>query len=118
MRTIAQFGFSVWMLIGMCLVSVIYAALFAVRGGARRFRVLCALAAGLAFTTLGAVSMGVATAAASGAHVLSRGEPQALPQMIAGVGEAFAGGLMGFGSLTLVALLAAAAFARGVPVRD
>lgn len=118
MRTIAQFGFGVWMQIGICLVSVIYAALFAVRGGARRFRVLGALTAGLVFATAGSVCMGVAAAAASGARGLSASEPGAVAGLVGGLGEAAAGGLMGFASLTLVAVLVAAAFARGVSVRD
>jgi hypothetical protein len=113
-RTIAQFGYGVWMLIAMCLVSVVYAALFAARGGARRFRVLCALAIGLTCATAAALCMGMAAAASGVARMLSRGEPVPLPQLVAGLGEVFATGLMGFASLTLVALLAAAAFVRGV----
>jgi hypothetical protein len=118
MRTIAQFGFGVWMFIGMCLVSVIYAALFAARGGARRFRVLCGLAAGLLFSNAAAFCMGATATAGSVARGLARGQPAPPAQIVTGVGELFAGALMGFASLTLVAILVAVGFARGVAIRD
>ena len=84
MNTIAQFGFGVWMLIAMCLVSVIYAALFAVQGGGRRFRVLCALTLALGSSTLASVCMGLAMSAASAARGLSRGEAKAVTGLITG----------------------------------
>jgi hypothetical protein len=113
MKTIAQFGFSVWMLILICVVSLLYAGVFFVRGGARRLRTLAALTVALCFITLAAMSMGLAIAGRSGAMGLDRGDADALPGMVMGMAESFAGGVMGFGTMTLVALIVGAALWRG-----
>jgi hypothetical protein len=120
LRTIAQFGLAVWMMILMCLVSLVYAAWFARRGGVRRLRVVIALSAGTFFTTLAGVLMGLVAVGRSIIAISEKGVAVPVSGLyrssVTGVAESFAGGVLGFGTLTLIALLVAAAFWRGVPI--
>jgi hypothetical protein len=113
MKTVAQFGFGVWMLLLTCALSLVYAGVFFVRGGSRRLRTLAALTVALCFTTLGSMSMGLAVAGRSAARGLEQGDAGAVPGLVMGVAESFAGGVMGFGTMTLVALIVSAALWRG-----
>jgi hypothetical protein len=123
MKAFAQFGFAVWMLILMCLLSLACAGWFASRGGARRLRVVIAVSTGAFFTTLAATFMGIVTTGRWLAHFA--GSPPNPARMsspspgsvaLTGLSEALAGGVMGFGTLTVVALIVAVALWRGVTV--
>jgi hypothetical protein len=120
LKAMGQFGFPVWMLILMCLLSLGYATWFAWRGGARRLRVVIALSAGLFFTTLAAVLMGLVASGRSLIKMTATGSmpvPDLIRFVVPGVSESFAGGVLGFATLTLVALIVATAFWRGIAVQ-
>jgi hypothetical protein len=113
MRIFAQIGMAVWLQIWMCVVSLVFAGRFAWRGGPRRLRVLVALAVATTFATLGSVCMGLAMVGRSSARMAAAGAANLVPNLLVGTGEAMGGGLLGFATLTLVAILAAIGLARG-----
>jgi hypothetical protein len=109
----AQIGLAVWLQLWMCVVSLVFAGRFAWRSGPRRLQVLIALAGATTVATLASVCMGLATVARSSARLAAAGAADLVPTLLVGTGEAMAGGLLGFATLTLVAILAAIGLARG-----
>jgi hypothetical protein len=108
MKAIAQVGIPVWLLFISSLVTLAYAGLFATRRRVARLWVLGALTIASTFSTVAAVCMGLAMAGRSGAAMLAdEAAGKAIASMVQGVAESFAAGVLGFGTLTLVALLAA-----------
>jgi hypothetical protein len=112
MRILAQFGMAVWLQILMCCVSVIFAGRFAWKGGRERLRVLIALAAASTFATLASVCMGLAMVGRGGARLAATGSSTLVATVFTGAGESMAGGMLGFATLTLTAILAAIGLAR------
>jgi hypothetical protein len=112
MSVLSQIGLAVWLQIIMCAISLIHAARFAWSGGLRRLRVTGALAAATLFATLASVAMGLAMVGRSSAQLAAARSPRLVANLLAGAGEAMAGGLMGFATLTLVAILIAVGIAR------
>jgi hypothetical protein len=117
MGILAQFGLAVWLQILMCGVSLVFAGRFAWRSGPRRLQVLGALVAATTFATIASVCMGLAMAGRSASKMAATGSANLVPSLLAGAGEAMAGGLMGFATLTLVAILVAIGLAREKAVR-
>jgi hypothetical protein len=112
MRILAQFGMAVWLQILMCLVSLVFAGWYAWKGGMGRLRVLAALATASTFATLASVCMGLALVGRGVGKLASTGSANLVSNAFVGAGEAMAGGMMGFATLTLVATLAAIGLAR------
>jgi len=112
MRMFAQFGVAVWLEISMCTVSLLFAGRFAWKGGWRRLQVLVALAAATTFATFASVCMGLAMVGRSSAKMSAATSAHPWPSVLGGAGEAMAGGMMGFATLTLLAILAAIGLAR------
>jgi hypothetical protein len=103
---------AVWLQILMCLVSLVFAGWYAWKGGMRRLRVLAALATAATFATVASVLMGLALVGRGVGKMASTGAADLLSRAAVGAGEAMAGGMMGFATLTLVAILAAIGLAR------
>jgi hypothetical protein len=121
LKALSQVGFTVWFLIASCLGTLLYAGLFAARGGARRLRVLGAMTLGTTYVTIAAVAMGLATVGRGTARMLGtegHNQTKAMSQLIVGMSEACAGGVMGFGTLALVLFITAFAFLRGVDIKS
>jgi hypothetical protein len=119
LKALSQVGFTVWLLIASCLATLLYAGWFAVKGGARRLRVLGAMTLGTTFFTTAAVAMGLAVAGRGAVRALRDGDGgnKFVTHLIVGASEACAGGVMGFGTLALVLFITAFAFLRGVETR-
>lgn len=112
MQILSQLGMAVWLQIAMCAVSLLFAGRFAWRSAPGRLAVVGAVAAASAFATLASVCMGLAMVGRAGAKLAAGGSANFVPSTFAGAGEAMAGGMMGFATLTLVAILVAIGLAR------
>jgi hypothetical protein len=117
MTIVAQIGMAVWLQILMCGVSLVFAGRFAWRSGPGRLRVVGALAAATTCATVASVCMGLAMAGRSGGKMAAAGSANFIPSMLTGAAEAMAGGMMGFATLTLVAILVAIGLARSPAAR-
>jgi hypothetical protein len=110
MSILTQIGPAVWLQILMCVVSLLFAARFAWRRATVKLPVLGALTAATAFATVASVCMGLAMVGRAGAKLA--GSPNLVANTFVGVGEAMAGGMMGFATLTLIAILVAIGLGR------
>ena len=104
------------MLVLSCVFCLIAAGRFAWAGGGRMLRLTLALGASNLFATLAVVSLGLVNA---GRHVWtafgSTPADKLVPKVITAAAESVTAGVMGFATLTLVALLLAVGFFRRLP---
>jgi hypothetical protein len=112
MRILAQIGVAVWLQILMCGVALLFAGRFAWRARPGRLRVVGALAVATTFATVASICMGLAMAGRSAAQMAATASANLVPSALVGVAEALASGMMGFATLTLVAILVAIGLAR------